>query len=561
MEVTRRAFAAGVGSAAAAIAAFPVRAQQLAPGAAVPPALAPAVAAIWAYAEQHRQFMNLPALTVGLAVPGAPAITRNFGFAELGARTPLSGQTLFQIGSISKLLAAALVHQLAAEGRFALTDPISGLMPDLPLPRREPITVQQLLDHVSGLPSDAPLFPPGGLWTGFKPGTRWHYSNTGYDILGKLIEHKGGASLARQLHDRVFAPLGMIDSKGAIIAEDRTRTAQGYEAAANAGPFVRGAALAPAGFVDVTFAAGSTVSTAADMVLLMRSIASAARGKGGLGHAPAAALELTRHAVPTDVPTRRYGNGFMHDTVGGRTLLHHTGGMVSFSSAFHLDPVSGAGAFASSSLTGLAGYRPRLLTLFAVDAINAALAGKPVPRPPALSTPLANAADYVGTFAGPSGSFTVKPGASGLVILADGREASLQHNGGDVFVTLHPRFNRATILFERAGGKAVAGAAWGSDTFVKAGSAWKPAPGDPALARLAGRYVNDSPWWGVGMINERGGKLWVGTETRLTRIAGSDLWRLGDEPWSPERLRFADPIDGRPQTLYFSGEKFVRHDI
>ena len=86
-------------------------------------------------------------------------------------------------------------------------------------------------------------------------------------------------------------------------------------------------------------------------------------------------------------------------------------------------------------------------------------------------------------------------------------------------------------------------------------------PSDPALAKLAGRYVNDNPWWtGIGTVVERGGKLWLGTETPLTKI-GDNLWRVEEESWSPERASFADFVDGRPQTFIFSGEKFVRRDI
>ena len=91
-------------------------------------------------------------------------------------------------------------------------------------------------------------------------------------------------------------------------------------------------------------------------------------------------------------------------------------------------------------------------------------------------------------------------------------------------------------------------------------SDWSPPASDPLLAKLAGRYVDDSPWWGAAIVVERGGKLWIGTETPLTAI-GDNLWRVGEESWSPERASFANPIDGRPQTFYFSGEKFVRHDI
>ena len=83
---------------------------------------------------------------------------------------------------------------------------------------------------------------------------------------------------------------------------------------------------------------------------------------------------------------------------------------------------------------------------------------------------------------------------------------------------------------------------------------------DPALARLAGRYFNDNPWYGPASVVERAGKLWLGTEMPMTKIADS-LWRVGKEEWSPERASFTDFIDGRPQTLVLSGIKFARHDV
>jgi hypothetical protein len=81
-----------------------------------------------------------------------------------------------------------------------------------------------------------------------------------------------------------------------------------------------------------------------------------------------------------------------------------------------------------------------------------------------------------------------------------------------------------------------------------------------ALAKLAGRYIDDNPWYGPAPVVERGGKLWLGTETPMTQI-GDNLWRVGKESWSPERASFANFIDGRPQTFIYSGEKFLRHDF
>lgn len=550
MLITRRAFTgAGLSVALASQFATPALAQDAKRSA--------ALAAIRAYGEAHLRHYGLPGLTLGLIAPDGFATVMNFGYANADARTPITPDTLFQIGSISKLLNAAVIHQFASEGRLRLNDRISSLMPAMALPPGNSITVQDLLDHVAGIPGDAPLFPDGGLWTSYAPGEHWHYSNTGYDMLGKLIEHLGEKPLARVLHDRIFAPLGMRHSRGAIVASDRALYAQGYEAADQL-PFARGVALAPAAWVDVTFGAGNVASTADDMNLLLRSIANAAQGRGGLGLASSPARALTAHAVPSDTPGMSYGNGFMHVANNGRAYLHHTGGMVSFSSAFHVDVASGVGAFASSTISAFAEYRPRMLTRFAVDALSNAAVGRPLPQPPPLDTPLANVASYVGRYAGPGGTFEVRAGGP-LTIIADGESAALQPWGGEIFRTTHPSFRAFSLMFERKAG-VIRTAHWGPNAYAHAGTGAQLPPANPDLAKLAGRYINDSPWLGLAQVVERGGRLWLGTEVPMTRI-GDNLWRLGEEPWSPERGSFANFIDGRPATFVFSGEKFVRHDV
>jgi D-alanyl-D-alanine carboxypeptidase len=551
--LTRRAFAGGLAGLAVS---GPLGGMARAQGGSN---LEAALAAIRAYAGAHKAMFNLPGMIVGLTAPGGFATTFDVGAASLEGPRAIGPDTLFQIGSISKLITALLVHQFAAEGRFALTDPIAQLLPTVPVPASAGITVQQLLDHRSGLPGDAPLFPPGGLWVGYDPGTHWSYSNTGYDILGKLAEQAGGKPLARLVEERILKPLGMDRSRGDIIAADRTRFAQGYEAANNSIPYARGVPLAPAGWVDVTFGAGNVASTAADMNRLTAALAGALRGGSLPGLSAAQTVAYLEHAAPSDSGAMRYGNGLMHVSSGQRRYLHHTGGMVSFSSAFHLDKASGVAAFASSTLTGLAGYRPSGLTRFAVDALTEAMAGRPLPTPPRLDDRVADAPAYVGVYSGPAGTFEVLSGGP-LTISAGGRSAALQPLGNNLFRTTHPDFSRYTLMFERAGPR-VSAASWGPAQFAKRGAtAARGAPSDPALAKLAGRFVNDSPWWGVLEIVERGGKLWIGTETPMVAIA-DELWRIGDDKRSPERGRFADPINGRPQSFYFSGEKFVRHDI
>src|SRR6185369_9748588 len=551
MHLSRRGFTTGALSASVAL-QLPGRAF-----AEAPPLLAFAVETIRAYGEAHRRFFGLPGMTLGLTTPDGFGTVLDFGYVNADARTQITPDTLFQIGSITKVMTAAIVHQLAAEGRLKLTDRVSDLLPGSSLPANNSIQVQHLLDHVAGLPSDAPIFPAGGLWTAYAPGAHWHYSNTGYQLLGELAQHVGGKALAQLLAERIFAPLGMKRSRGAITGADRPLYAQGYEAADTTVPFARGMSLAPAAWVDVTFGAGCVASTAEEMNLFLRSIANAAQGRGGLGLSPAAAKAFTSHFLPSDTPGMSYGNGLMHTANGGRSYLHHTGGMISFSSSFHVDAASGAGAFASSTISAFADFRPRLLTRFAADALTNALAGRPLPTPPALDAPLPNAAAFVGGYVGSEGAFDIRAG-NPLNIVSRSGEAALQSWGGDVFHTTHPDFRRFSLKFERTGG-AITGASWGPHSFIRQGSAVKPAKSDAALAKLAGRYVNDSPWWGSMTVVERGGRLWIGTETPLTSI-GDNVWRVGQESWSPERASFDNVIDGRPQVFFLSGEKFLRHD-
>jgi D-alanyl-D-alanine carboxypeptidase len=553
MNLSRRAFTGGALS-------FAVGSQLSAPAFAQPrPDLSAALAAIHAYGEAHRAHFGLPGMTLGLTTADGFSTVLDFGYANAEARTPIASGTLFQIGSITKSMTAALIHQFAAEGRVRLSDSITALLPTIPLPGHNGVMVQHLLDHTSGLPDGpAPIFPEGGLWLGFRPGEHWSYSNIGYRILGKLAEQLGGKPLDRLFAERLFAPLGMTSSRGAIVGADRHLYAQGYEPADLTVPFARGVPLAPASWVDVTAGEGCVASTASDMIHWMRTLANSALGRGGLGLSPEQAKPFTAHLVPSDTAGMSYGNGLMHVANDGRSYLHHTGGMVAFSSSFHVDVASGAGAFASSTLSASAEYRPRLLTRFAADALTSALSGRPLPTPPRLEIQLANAASYIGRYSGPAGGFEITAG-SPLTIVADGQSAALQPWGGEIFRTTHPRFRNFSLMFERKAA-AVTAASWGPARFARAGSGVRPAASDPALARLAGRYINDDPWWGAAIVVERGGKLWLGTETPMERM-GENLWRIGDQRWSPERASFADPIDGRPQTLIYSGNRFERHDI
>ncbi|QNN64460.1 serine hydrolase [Sphingomonas rhizophila] len=529
--------------------------------AAPPPALAAAIAAIRAHAEAHRRYLGVPGLAVALTAPGLPAYEILVGSTDLSGRRPVDGRTLFQVGSITKLMVGAVVHQLASEGKLSLASDARSLLPGVPWPSGAPITIQQLLDHTSGLPGNAPTFPGDGpLWRGSAPGSHWLYSNTGYGLIGSIIERIEKAPMASVLRRRIFAPLGMSGARGAILWADRRDYIQGYQPLDLDQVYVPGDPLGPAPWVDVTFAAGSVAAPTADMALLMRSIAAAANGRGGLGLSPAAGKAFVAHAVPSE-EKRTYGNGLMHVADGTRQLLHHTGGMPSFSSSFHLDVPSEIGAYASVPIGYPAGYRPRLLTLYAVQALRAAVTRTPVPKAPTLQRPTIDSTDFVGTYTFPGSGETLRitAGSRGPLFQSGQARGELISLGKDMFATQAPGWSRWAMTMVRKGDQVVA-IEHGSRTFVRDGAVHPVAPSDPALARFAGRFVFDSPWGGTIEIVERGGKLWLGGYDAMTRI-GDNLYRLGEQSWSPERIRFTHFAEGRPATIYVSGERYDRRDI
>jgi CubicO group peptidase (beta-lactamase class C family) len=557
MQLSRRQLVQAI---AASTAVVPLSRGALASTPPTPARFAPAIAAIRAFGEAHRRAFNLPALAISVSAPGLPAGVIPLGDQDPARHAKLQADTLVQPGSISKQMMALLAHQLVGEGKFTLEGDARAYLPGVQWPAKQ-FSLQQLIDHTTGLPSGAPLFPAGGLWLGFEPGSEWSYCNLGYHLLGRMIERAGGASLARLMRDRVFAPLGMLASKGAILTTDRTRFAVGYQPLRLDRPYVPGDPIAPAPWVESFDAAGSVTSSAPDMARYLAALRGALLGKGLPGLTPTQAHAFVTHSVASSRDGMRYGNGLMHVTdEHGRAYLHHTGGMVSFSSSMHVGVDDGIGAFASSTIHYGTGYRPRLLTMFAVQAMRAASAGLPVPAAPPLASKVDKPDAFVGQYKGLERSFSIRREAAGLTLVQAGVGRPLYPLSEDRFASRDPAFAEWPLEFERTEGRIVA-AHWGPESFALAGSGWTASPSDPALAGMAGRYANDDAWSMPVRVVERGGKLYaIGDEGgELIKVAAG-TYAIGKAS-SPERLSFGDPIDGRPQTLLLSGVPLFRRDL
>ncbi|MEO0733707.1 MAG: serine hydrolase domain-containing protein [Bacteroidota bacterium] len=196
---------------------------------------------------------------------------RQRGLAELSHDVPLGSTTRFSVGSLTKQFTAALVLHLQDRGLLDVQDSVGRYLPTF----RAPITLHQLLNHTSGMP-DYPrdpelrarmrngLTPPDVLrWAAtqapaFPPGTEYAYSNTGYFLLGAIIESVTGSTYEEVLRQRIFAPAGMKHSSCQDFFGVQPRRATGYDRD-DTGAVVLATPHA------YSYAAGGIFSTAADL--------------------------------------------------------------------------------------------------------------------------------------------------------------------------------------------------------------------------------------------------------------------------------------------------------
>ena len=518
--------------------------------------------------------MNAPGLTLGLANGEGTIRTASYGYVDLAAKLPVSTSHLFEIGSISKSFVGLTILQLHDEQKVDLQAPIRSYLPWLSMetPYGE-ILVHHLLTHSSGMPDDAPLIPSSPERRprqALKPGSEFHYSNWGYDVLGRLIETVDGRTWPAAVAARILKPVGMTDTSPTITSASRARIAQSYMPLHDDRPYPRHGALVPAGNLAVEFAAGSIASTPKDMSLYMQMILNRGEIHGGrIVSEDSFRLFSTSHiAAPAFGPTAGYGYGIAVDKLDGHVRLRHTGGMVSFMSAIHMDLDAKIGAFAS--INAQLGYRPNPVAQLAVQLLRAEKeGGKPPVEPPFdAAAKVESAGSYSATYTSGSGrQIEIKNAAERLSLVADGRTIPLQQSEDGNFIADQAGFDLFPIVFERAQNSAAAAdkaptpitaLAYGADWYARAGYQGEKALEPSAdLAKYAGEYYSENPWFGTLRVVQRQRQLWMGGTDQLVPM-GNDLFRMGTEATSPGVAEFSELIDGKPNLLWIEGVQFRR---
>jgi CubicO group peptidase (beta-lactamase class C family) len=279
------------------------------------------------------QLSGLIHMTVGDRV----LYSRGFGYADREAKLVPNPDTSFRIGSVTKQFTAAGIMLLVQDGKLALTDSAGKHIPDLPAPSRD-VTIEQLLTHTSGIPSytsfgelmdsrDQPrtvhemlaLFADKPLE--FAPGTKFAYSNSGYFLLGAVIEAVSGRSYADFMSQRIFAPAGLTRTVVGDAASADNR-AIGYQTTA-------GGAIEKAPPIDMSipYAAGAIRSTATDLARWDAVL------RAGTLVTEASQEQMYTPAPPSVKNGTGYGYGWLI-TEGKDRVIHHDGGIDGFLTSY-----------------------------------------------------------------------------------------------------------------------------------------------------------------------------------------------------------------------------------
>jgi CubicO group peptidase (beta-lactamase class C family) len=271
--------------------------------------------------------------TVAAVRDGRPLLAKGFGRRSVDSPAGVDEGTLFGMGSVTKQFTAAAALLLAEQGKLSVNDKVAKYYPGLT--RANDITLLDLMNHVSGYPDYYPLdfvdrrmlkpIDPdelirryAGAPLDFEPGTRWSYSNTGFVLLGRILEKASGQPLGSFMREKIFGPLGMTHTIYDPKADDR-RVAPGFTSFALTK--LTRAAREGDGWVG---AAGAIYSTAADIarwdVALM----------DGRVLKPASWTLMTRPRMLANGRSSNYGCGLSVATRNGLTTFTHGGAVSGF---------------------------------------------------------------------------------------------------------------------------------------------------------------------------------------------------------------------------------------
>ncbi|MDH4133844.1 MAG: beta-lactamase family protein, partial [Gammaproteobacteria bacterium] len=380
-----------------------------------PPRRPESIAGDWDYLKAHMQWFirrnmrkaGVPGLSIALVDDQKLVWAEGFGYADRALRAPATAETLYQIGSITKVLNAIAILQQAEAGRIDLDRPFSDYLPQFSMqtrwPDAAPITARALLCHHAGLPTYylKGFFSDDSLETllaqlkdehfSYEPHTVFNYSNIGSNLLGLALARITGLSYEEALTKNLLAPLGMLHT--AFHTESRS-LARGY---------VYDRAVDPTPIRDLP--AGGLYSNVIDLSRFIRFVFAdgSIDGRTVLG-----AETLHASLVPQypDLPLdfgQRFGLGWMLSGLpikGGGRQAWHNGGTKAFLSQMALlpDKKLGVVVIANADCAGNVVYEAAEEALKLALEVRDGITQPPKVLAPEISLPRETLAGYVGDY-------------------------------------------------------------------------------------------------------------------------------------------------------------------
>lgn len=522
--------------------------------------------------ERKIHALNYPGLAIGITNRERLLFVGNYGLANRDAQQPVAPKTLFQIGSISKAFTCIVLLELQERGLLCIEDPVTKYLPWFEIQSEyAPITLRHLMSHtagiITGIDETSSAFTEA--WSLRRthlttpPGERFHYSNSGYKVLGLVLQTILDQPFAEILQQRLLTPLGMNASEPAITQSMRPRLAVGYDGYFDDRPHPRGGFLAPVPWLESNTADGSISSTAEDMCRYLRILLN--RGAGLL--MPESFEQLIQPVIPTGdgLHGEHYGLGLFIQNIEGHFVIGHSGGMVGYLAHLLADLDAGLGIITMTNSP----YSPETITHQAWEMLISAMDGLEDPEIPDVDPySVENIDDYVGQYFSGEKTFSLTGKGRRLYLEFEDEAVCLEPVTPDVFLVPHPEFELFLLYFRRnenseSDEKApITAAHHGSDVYLRNAVSISTNPEYlPEWRAYPGHYRSYNPWFSNFRVVQRRGKLILiepkGSEEPLYPIE-QGLFRVGEDPHSPETIRFEAFIDGQAMFAYLSGGAYCR---
>lgn len=287
------------------------------------------------YIQGEMKKRQIPGVSVAVVREGKVLLAKGYGAANVEHATPATADTVYELASVTKQFTATAIMMLAEEGKLALDDKITKHLTGLPT-AWENVTVRHLLNHTSGIKSytsvanffsfarkdftqDEILQLVAKDPLEFQPGEKWNYNNTGYFLLGMIVEKVSGQTYEAFLKARIFQPLGMNSSRLNNFQEIIPNRAQGYALKNNR--MVNCDYLSP----TQPFSAGALLSTVSDMAKWDAALYTEKLLKKSSLDAMWTETKLA------DGKMQDYGFGWSVGKHRGHKMIGHSGGINGFS--------------------------------------------------------------------------------------------------------------------------------------------------------------------------------------------------------------------------------------